>query len=755
MPTQDEIRKQNLLEMAKRRKATLGANNSLAAERAQLDIDRLSKELSQTTVAPTKAVEEKLVETPVLSEEERIAGEADRPFTEVSDTEKKLFGEVQGPTSLESYVDEQKASIERKKESELKKAADTTENIMAQAEGAKMAAGAPLESAKQIYGGVNREGTTDFTRTPGLERFSEISRRQIERVQNRANSALADVESYRQEILRAEKAGNRALADEYRSRLAQAETNVLNAESAYLEAIDLEEKRKAEARKVGIGNLDTILTALGPAGIASLGQEQLAPLLEEAGLSGAFGAAIIESNARLAEAQASGDALQIERAQLENQRLAAQIRELGQDPTQKKFNFYTSILNDPSASLAERAAAREALNLKEGDLIPSTDNIQDAPKGPGSNAILEYAQIFAGSPMNAEGVDFSAPIGTPVNAQLSGEVVFAGENGGWGNRVSIRDNKGNIHTYNHLQNIAVSIGDIIGPGIQIGTVGNTGSVLKADGTPPSAAEKAAGRGAHLDYTVYDPSGNKYSLNEAWQFANGSIQEDFAPSQLAILKSFDGKKIPATWDGTAEEFYEAYDLLEQKRVDPNTPIIEKIALSAGGKELLKDEAQKVAAFEKAVSDVQALESSLNQVTTDQMAPIFGALTKRNPWSKTRKEIESLLVQMTPGLARGVFGEVGVLTDADIDRYKSLLPTLTDTQAQRETLLRMIKDSLLRGTEATLQSAAANNRDVSRYKGMLEYVQEGTGSNQTIDSLNMDYNLYEYGSSTPEEDLWNNL
>lgn len=133
-------------------------------------------------------------------------------------------------------------------------------------------------------------------------------------------------------------------------------------------------------------------------------------------------------------------------------------------------------------------------------------------------AIAEYSQIFMGSPLNAEGVDFAGKPNSPIKTRVSGEVVFAGSAGGWGNQVKIKDSKGNIHQFSHLNGINVGVGDQIETGQIIGLMGNTGNVLKADGTKPSEEELVTGRGTHLDYTVYRPDGTKYTVQEAANFA---------------------------------------------------------------------------------------------------------------------------------------------------------------------------------------------------------------------------------------------
>ena len=75
-----------------------------------------------------------------------------------------------------------------------------------------------------------------------------------------------------------------------------------------------------------------------------------------------------------------------------------------------------------------------------------------------------------------EGVDLSAPIGTPIYAASAGSVVGAAPNGGYGNWIRI-DHPGKLSTvYGHLSEFAPGIkeGVQVGQGDLIGFVGNTG-----------------------------------------------------------------------------------------------------------------------------------------------------------------------------------------------------------------------------------------------------------------------------------------
>ncbi|MBT1541138.1 M23 family metallopeptidase [Curtobacterium flaccumfaciens pv. flaccumfaciens] len=75
---------------------------------------------------------------------------------------------------------------------------------------------------------------------------------------------------------------------------------------------------------------------------------------------------------------------------------------------------------------------------------------------------------------NHQGVDFAAPIGTPVVAALPGRVVSAGALGGYGNQVLLQHADGTATRYGHLSAIDVRPGQVLGAGGRLGAVGNTG-----------------------------------------------------------------------------------------------------------------------------------------------------------------------------------------------------------------------------------------------------------------------------------------
>lgn len=72
------------------------------------------------------------------------------------------------------------------------------------------------------------------------------------------------------------------------------------------------------------------------------------------------------------------------------------------------------------------------------------------------------------------GQDYAAPIGTPLKSMSSGEIIFAGSMDGYGTTVDIRYWDGTVSRYGHMNSIAVSVGQQVGPGTVVGESGNTG-----------------------------------------------------------------------------------------------------------------------------------------------------------------------------------------------------------------------------------------------------------------------------------------
>jgi murein DD-endopeptidase MepM/ murein hydrolase activator NlpD len=72
------------------------------------------------------------------------------------------------------------------------------------------------------------------------------------------------------------------------------------------------------------------------------------------------------------------------------------------------------------------------------------------------------------------GIDYAAPIGTPVQTIGDGRVTFAGRKGGAGNLIEVQHTNGYTTYYMHLSRVLVRTGQHVEQGQRIGLVGMTG-----------------------------------------------------------------------------------------------------------------------------------------------------------------------------------------------------------------------------------------------------------------------------------------
>ncbi len=112
-----------------------------------------------------------------------------------------------------------------------------------------------------------------------------------------------------------------------------------------------------------------------------------------------------------------------------------------------------------------------------------------------------------------KGMDFNAPLGTPIYATADGKVIDAGFNtGGFGNRVVINHGYGYQTLYGHMLRIKARVGQEVKRGELIGYVGKTGKST----------------GPHCHYEVHR---NGYPVDPIYYFYN-----DLSPGQFdRILK----------------------------------------------------------------------------------------------------------------------------------------------------------------------------------------------------------------------------
>ena len=89
-------------------------------------------------------------------------------------------------------------------------------------------------------------------------------------------------------------------------------------------------------------------------------------------------------------------------------------------------------------------------------------------------------------PGSHKGIDFANAIGTPISTPATGIVLFAGWQGGYGNKIVIYHMDKYTTVYGHLSEILVNVGDTVVQGQVIAKMGSTGHST----------------GSHLHYEIY-------------------------------------------------------------------------------------------------------------------------------------------------------------------------------------------------------------------------------------------------------------
>lgn len=151
------------------------------------------------------------------------------------------------------------------------------------------------------------------------------------------------------------------------------------------------------------------------------------------------------------------------------------------------------------------------------------------------------------------------------------------------------------------------------------------------------------------------------------------------------------------------------------VEPFKRLTEKEAKeekSGGGKPMTSSEVKDLADLDGVLSTLNVIEKKLSKI--EQRGPIVGPFRAAVPYDVAAQEIENLATSITPGLARGVFGEVGVLTDQDIARYKALIPNIKTDARVAEANLRNLREKIAVAKKEKIETFRQAGYDVSGFE-----------------------------------------
>lgn len=154
---------------------------------------------------------------------------------------------------------------------------------------------------------------------------------------------------------------------------------------------------------------------------------------------------------------------------------------------------------------------------------------------------MEFSRVTSGFSMRFHpilqkwrahlGVDYGAPTGTPVRNVGDGVVDFAGWQNGYGNVVQIKHANDRTTLYGHLSRIDVRVGQRVDQGSVIGAVGATGWA-----TGPHLHFELKVKGEHQDPLLIAKTSEAVTLSPAAQSQFAAVAKDLR-QQLTAAPTF--------------------------------------------------------------------------------------------------------------------------------------------------------------------------------------------------------------------------
>jgi hypothetical protein len=155
-------------------------------------------------------------------------------------------------------------------------------------------------------------------------------------------------------------------------------------------------------------------------------------------------------------------------------------------------------------------------------------------------------------------------------------------------------------------------------------------------------------------------------------------------------------------------------------NPDADIFELMRLSRGQTNLGQSENKAYKDINTVVGQLGSLNKSIDEFNKEGMfggsalSPISGLIASKNPWDTKAQQIQAQLQALVPKVARGVFGEVGVLTDQDIANYMKTLPNIKQTADVQDVVQYALLDTLKNALDSAIAIDSATY-DISGISG----------------------------------------
>ncbi|TPK46488.1 MULTISPECIES: M23 family metallopeptidase [unclassified Mesorhizobium] len=147
---------------------------------------------------------------------------------------------------------------------------------------------------------------------------------------------------------------------------------------------------------------------------------------------------------------------------------AGRVLYVGVQGSEKSLDCFVFQQSDGQFACVTGDDQVRSLTVTNGMVTP-VNGVMTSTFGPRKHPILGTVRIH-------KGVDWAAPVGTPIAAAFDGEITFQGDGGSYGNLVKILHKNGRETRYAHMQKFAIEagVGTKVKAGDVIGYIGTTG-----------------------------------------------------------------------------------------------------------------------------------------------------------------------------------------------------------------------------------------------------------------------------------------
>lgn len=130
-----------------------------------------------------------------------------------------------------------------------------------------------------------------------------------------------------------------------------------------------------------------------------------------------------------------------------------------------RVDLQSDIVVEPVTEQVARGISLQPVTVSTGKYIWPAEGVISSDFG--------YRSVSIGS-SNHKGIDIAGENNSEIIAADGGEIIFAGENGGYGNLVKIRHDNGTVTYYGHCNSLCVTEGERVAQGQVIAYMGSTG-----------------------------------------------------------------------------------------------------------------------------------------------------------------------------------------------------------------------------------------------------------------------------------------